>query len=184
MTQPLMIYASAKTIDGNWSATPAPTVVPANTAFPFWPDLDAGGDNIIPTEGEKETPEYLFAAAFTPTLTQTFTFTRSWSVTGASFIETRLPSATYNIVLTHAADNLYTATLLRDGVPLDPVISNQHNVPDANQWRNVKTIDYKNVFLDEGETLQLQTEVTNLGLAGGTPQTNPGMFTWTLGIYA
>jgi hypothetical protein len=182
MSQPLMLYASANPLNGgNWS--PTPTVVPDDIEFSLWPNLNAGGDNINPTSGVKETPDYLFSDTFTPTLTQSFTFTRSWSITGASFTATAIPAATYNIVLTHAADNLYTATLVNGSTILDPVISNQNNVPDVNQWRNAKTIAYSCVGLTSG-TFELQTQVTNLGISGSTPQSNPAMFTWTLGLYS
>jgi hypothetical protein len=187
MAQPLMLYASTNPFNGgNWSvnSTFTPTVVPTGNTFQFWPNLNEGGDNINPTSGVKEPPDYLYTPTFDSTTNTNYTFTRSWTITGVSFTATEIPAGTYNIVLTHAADNLYTATLVNGSTTLDPVISNQNNVPDVNQWRNAKTIAYSCVGLVDNTTFALRTDVTNLGIAGSTPQSNPAMFTWTLGIYS
>jgi hypothetical protein len=181
MANPLAIYASNTVTGGSWSSTPIPTEV--TTPFQFWPNLNEGGDNLTPSSGILEEPKYLFAATFTPTSTETFTFTRTWTVGGAAYTATLIPASSYDIVLTHAADNLYTATLFDAGVAEEQAISNQTNVPDVNQWRNAKTVLYDAVSLTEGATLALQTVVTNLGIPGSNTTNNPGMFTWTLEFY-
>jgi hypothetical protein len=193
MSQPQVIYASQNPLDSspNWGAT-VPTKVPDDIAFSFWPNLVLSGNNITVTSGPFEPAQYLFSSTFQPGITQTFTFTRQWAAAFGSFTPSAINATTdaagtaYSVVLTHAADNIYTATLMKvsaaGNITYTPVLTNLLNVPDANQWRNVKTVEYA-VTIAAAETLQLETVVTNIGLPGSTSLTNPGMFTWTLQLY-
>jgi hypothetical protein len=191
MTQPLMIYASNISTGGAWTPTPVQV-----TPFQFWPNLSEGDDNIAPTAGDQEIPQYLFSSTFfntSPATTFNCTFTRNWIVAGGSFTATAISvpdtDTCYDLVLTHAADNLYTATLVRtlgngSTITYNPVISNQVIYPPGvSQWRNAKTIEFSGVTFAENDSLALRTEATNLGISGSTLDTNPAMFTWTLEIY-
>ncbi len=186
MSQPLAIYASippatAPIPSPLWVGT-QPVVV--TNPFTFWPSLDWTGDNITPTSGYGEIPQYLFSVPQAdPAVDTVATFTRRLTVgaIGSIFSVTTIPPGLYNLSLSHAADNQYsvsvTATLLGIPIALTPVGFNT-NTPSPLQWRNVKTYEYLAISLVTGDTIDITSTVVNLAAPGFTPDQNPAMFTW------
>ncbi len=188
MSQPLAIYASippaTPPIPGPLWVGTQPVVV--TNPFTFWPSLDWTGDNITPTSGFGEIPQYLFSVPqANPAVDTVATFTRRLTVgaIGSTFSVTTIPPGLYDLSLSHAADNQYsvtvTATLLGIPTVLTPVGFNT-NTPSPLQWRNVKTFEYLAISLVTGDTIDITSTVVNLAAPGFTPDQNPAMFTWIM----
>ena len=188
MSQPVAIYASIPPATPPipsplWIGT-QPVVV--TDPFTFWPSLDWTGDNITPTSGYGEAPQYLFSVPQAdPAVTTTASFTRRLTAgtTAASFSVTTFTAGLYHLIISHAADNQYslTVTATLDGIAtvLTPAGFNA-NTPSPLQWTNVKTYEYLAISFATGDTLDLASTVVNLAAPGFTPAQNPAMFTWIL----
>lgn len=188
MSQPLAIYASippaiAPIPSPLWVGT-QPVVV--TNPFTFWPSLDWTGDNITPTSGYGEVPQYLFSVPqANPAVDTVAAFTRRLTVgaIGSTFSVTTIPPGVYNLSLSHAADNQYSVTVTTTllGIPtvLTPVGFNA-NTPSPLQWRDVKTFEYLSLSLVAGDTIDITSTVVNLAAPGFTPDQNPAMFTWIM----
>jgi hypothetical protein len=189
LSQPLAIYASIPatvpaTAGPNWEGIQPVTVA---DPFQFWPNLDWRGGNIVPLSPVTEVPQYLWTVPVAnPEVTDTETFTRRWDISnlGSPFDTRAIPSGTYNIVISLAADDQYAMQLFTNNVLFNPTGTNTSIPPDF-PWRNVKTYEYSSVFLNPGNILRLSVEATNIGQPVGTPpQNNPAMFSWTMQVFA
>ncbi len=188
MSQPIAVFAS---IPPGTPPLPGPLwigtqPVAVTNPFPNWPNLDLTGDNIIPSSGYIEIPQYLFSVPQAdPAITTTANFTRRLTVglLGTPFSVTNIPQGVYNIIISHAADNQYSlvfsATLSGIPVTFTPFGFNI-NTPSPLQWRNVKTYIYFTLSLLPGDILGISSTVVNLAAPGLTPDQNPAMFTWVM----
>lgn len=189
MSQPLAIYASIPatipaTAGPNWEGVQPVTVT---DPFRFWPNLDWRGGNIVPVSPVTEVPQYLWSVPVpNPVITDTEIFTRRWDISnfGSPFDTRAIPAGTYDIVISLAADDQYSMQLFTNTTVFTPTGTNI-NVPPDFPWRNVKTYQYGDVFLNPGNILRLRVTATNIGQPAGTPpQDNPAMFSWTMQVFA
>ncbi len=192
MSQPIAVYATIPPVlkplpSPLWVGT-QPVIV--TNPYPFWPSLDWTGDNITPTSGYGEIPQYLFSVPQAdPAVDTIATFTRRLTVgaIGSVFSITTITPGLYNLSLSHAADNQYSVTVTATlaGIPtvLTPVGFNT-NTPSPLQWRDVKTYEYPALSLITGDTIDIASTVVNLAQPGATPDQNPAMFTWILQFLA
>ncbi|HEX3047462.1 MAG TPA: hypothetical protein VHY08_22105 [Bacillota bacterium] len=185
MSQPLAIYASIPatvppTAGPNWEGTQPVTVA---DPFRFWPSLDWRGDNIVPGSPVTEAPQYLWIVPVAdPSTTVSVNFVRRWDITpaGAPFDTRAIPAGTYDIAISFAADDQYVMQLFTTTTVFVPTGANSFVPPDF-PWRNVKTYQYSDITLNQGDILRLSILATNIGQPVGTaPQDNPAMFSWTM----
>ncbi|HEX3047073.1 MAG TPA: hypothetical protein VHY08_20135 [Bacillota bacterium] len=194
MAQPLAIYASIPASTGaNWlidSGNIAPVTI--TTPYPHWPNVDWSDGNIAPSSGYGEIPQYLWSIPDPdPQDNDPKTFTRRLTVSPVITLPniTQFPTRTgrFRFVFSIAVDDEYTFRLLINEKPIpgeEPSEGFNLLVPIADSWRNVKTYSFgageKPVMLTDGDTLDIQTMVTNLPQPAGY---NPAMVTWVLQMF-
>jgi hypothetical protein len=199
MAQPLAIYASIPAATGaGWLVNP-PNLAPVTVATPYiyWPNIDWSDGNLNPSSGYGEVPEYLWATSVPdPSDNSAKTFTRRLTASAAITIPNilKIPIGgqignEFRMIMSIAADDEYTFQLLINGRSiLGEVPSTGYNfqVPFPLPWKNVKTYSFgtgsRPVTLNQGDTLDIQTTVTNLPLPPGTE--NLAMVTWVLQLFS
>jgi hypothetical protein len=199
MAQPWAIYASIPASTGaEWLVNP-PNIAPVAVVNPYsyWPNVDWSDGNLNPTSGYGEIPEYLWSVPVPdPDDNTAKTFTRRITAGTAMTIPNilKLPVGgdignKFRMLLSIAADDEYTFQLLINGSPIPgevPTTGFNFQVPFPLPWRNVKTFSFgtgaQAVTLHKGDTLDIQTTVTNLPQARGIG--NLAMVTWTLQIFS
>ena len=185
MSQPLAIYVS-NAAKGNWAQGILPVKV--TNPFKFWPNLNWQKGNINPLLYQEGGPQYLWVSPTAePVFTTEFTFIRLWEGSlESSFTDKLIPFGTYDIIISHAADDLYSMRLVLNGTHQDPQ-GGDISTPSPRPWRNVATFRYQVSLIPSGSfptpTLSLFTFAKNIGFKSGTIQNNPGMFTWTMQIF-
>lgn len=198
MSQPFAIYASIPASSGaNWLTNP-PNTVPVTVTTPYsqWPSVDWSDGNISPLSGYGEVPQYLWSVPVPdPNDSVSKTFTRRLIANSVNSLPNimKIPVGgsvgnEFSLIFSIAADDEYTFQLLINDQPLlgeIPTTGYNFQVPLPMPWRNVKTYSYgvgaKPVTINNGETLDIQTTVTNL------PQPGPGnlaMVTWVLQLFS
>jgi hypothetical protein len=199
MAQPLAIYASIPaSTSAEWLVNP-PNVAPVTVAIPYiyWPSVDWSDGNLNPTSGYGEIPEYLWVTPIPdPNDNAAKTFTRRLTAGAAITIPNILKIPVggeignkFRMILSIAADDEYTFQLLINGRPIPgevPSTGYNFQVPLPIPWKNVKTYSFGTgahpVILNKGDTLDIQTTVTNLPQPFGAE--NLAMVTWVLQVFS